>query len=96
MEKMKKVRKERGWEKGIHNFWGFFSLYFVIVLNSQKLPIPITIMEINERVTRKFEYINLRSGQKVIDFNFFEEKKTKNFGGRISNILIFIGTKNIF
>ena len=53
-------------------------------------------MEINERVTRKFEYINLRSGQKVIGFNFFEEKKTKNFGGQISNILIFIGTKNIF
>ena len=94
---MKKVMEERGYEREIYKFVGFFFLYFVAVFNSQKSPTPIAINGTNEIVTRKFRYLNLCSGKKVTNFNFLRTKKRiKNLHGWISNISIFIWMKNIF
>ena len=78
----KEVRKKR-----FTNLWIF----------SPKLLILIVINETNEKMTRKFRYLNVPLGQKVTNSNFLKTKKRlKILQGWISNISIFIRTKNIF
>ena len=93
----KTFKKEKG-RLGKRNLQicGVFFLHFVVIFNPQKLPTPIAINGTNERVACRFGYSNIRSGQKVTNFNFENEKRLKILQGQILNILIFIGTKNIF
>ena len=60
---------------------GDFFLYFVEVFNPKKSLTIIAINGTNEGVTRRFEYPNLRLGQKVTNFNFFRTKRNQNFAG---------------
>ena len=60
---------------------GDFFLYFVEVFNPKKSLTIIAINGTNEGVTRRFEYPNLRLGQKVTNFNFFRTKRNQNFVG---------------